>query len=55
MPSDADTLAAGGALTFFAREGHVRVQAGFEVRHTLDDRPRPSDAGWGIIRLSLAL
>jgi hypothetical protein len=57
MPAQTDTLAAGGALTFFAREGHVRVQAGFEVRHTLDDRlPHlSSNAGWGIIRLSLAL
>jgi hypothetical protein len=52
-PSDTDTLAAGGALTFFARGGHVRVQAGFEVRHTLEDRL--PNAGWGIIRLSLAL
>jgi hypothetical protein len=48
-----DTLAAGGALTFFARQGHLRVQGGLELRHTLDDR-LPS-SGWGIVRLSLAL
>jgi hypothetical protein len=49
----ADTLAAGGALTFFARDAHLRVQAGLELRHTLDDRL--PESGWAIIRASLAL
>jgi hypothetical protein len=48
-----DTLAAGGALTFFARQGHLRVQGGLELRHTLEDRL--PNSGWGIVRLSLAL
>lgn len=48
-----DTLSGGGALTFFARDAHLRVQAGLELRHTLDAR-LPS-SGWAIIRATLAL
>ena len=52
-PSPTNTLASGGALTFFMRDGHLRLQAGLELRHTLDDRL--PDSGWAIIRLSAAL
>jgi hypothetical protein len=48
-----DTLASGGGLTFFARDAHVRVQAGLELRHTLEGRL--PDSGWAIIRATLAL
>jgi hypothetical protein len=47
-----DTLAAGGALTFFLRDAHLRVQAGLELRHTVDHRL--PDSGWAIIRAMLA-
>jgi hypothetical protein len=49
----ADTLAAGGALTFFLRDAHLRFQAGVELRRTLD--ARLPDSGWAILRLSLVL
>jgi hypothetical protein len=48
-----DTLAAGGALTFFLRNAHLRFQAGAELRRTLD--ARLPDSGWAIMRLSLVL
>jgi len=48
-----DTLAGGGALTFLARDAHLRFQAGLELRHTLDHRL--PDSSWGIVRLTLAL
>ena len=48
-----DTLAGGGALTFFTREGHLRFQAGLELRHTLD--ARLADSGWAIMRATLVL
>jgi hypothetical protein len=48
-----DTLATGGALTFLARDGHLRFQAGLELRHTVDHRL--PDSSWGIVRLTLAL
>jgi hypothetical protein len=51
--TSADTLAGGGALTFFARDAHLRVQAGLELRHTLD--ARLASSGWAIIRATLAL
>jgi len=50
---ETDTLAGGGALTFFARDAHLRVQAGLELRRTLDHRL--PDSSWGIIRATLAL
>jgi len=53
VSSSADTLATGGALTFFTRDAHLRIQAGIELRHTLDARLR--DSGWAIIRATLAL
>jgi phosphate-selective porin O/P len=53
LPGSTDTMAAGGALTFFARDGHLRVQAGLELRHTLDARLADSD--WAIIRATLLL
>jgi hypothetical protein len=48
-----DTLASGGALTFLARHAHLRVQAGLELRHTIDHRL--PDSSWGIVRLTLTL
>jgi hypothetical protein len=49
----ADTFAAGGALTFLLRDAHLRLQAGAELRHTLD--ARLSDSGWAIMRVSFVL
>jgi hypothetical protein len=48
-----DTFGAGGALTFFARDAHLRFQGGLELRHTLDDRLPLSS--WGILRLTVTL
>jgi hypothetical protein len=48
-----DTVGTGGALTFLARDAHLRVQAGLELRHTIDHRL--PDSSWGIVRLTLAL
>jgi hypothetical protein len=48
-----DTFATGGALTFFARDGHLRLQGGVELRRTLDGRLPTSS--WGVVRLTLAL
>jgi hypothetical protein len=53
VASSADTLAAGGALTLFLRDAHLRFQAGAELRRTLD--ARLPDSGWAIMRLSLVL
>ena len=53
VPDATNTIATGGALTFFARHGHVRAQAGLELRHTLDDRL--PDSSWAIIRAMLVL
>ena len=51
--AEADTLAGGGALTFFSRHTHLRVQAGLELRHTVD--ARLPDSGWAILRASVTL
>jgi hypothetical protein len=51
--TSADTLAAGAGLTFFALDAHVRLQAGLELRRTLD--ARLPDSGWAIMRATLAL
>jgi len=52
-PGATDTFAGGGGLTFFARDAHVRVQAGLELRRTVD--ARLPDSGWAIIRATLVL
>jgi hypothetical protein len=52
-PTSADTLAGGAGLTFFAQGAHVRLQAGLELRRTLD--ARLPDSGWAIMRATLAL
>ncbi|HEY2731231.1 MAG TPA: hypothetical protein VGK52_14915 [Polyangia bacterium] len=52
-PGPTDTFAGGGGLTFYARDAHVRVQAGLELRRTLD--ARLPDSGWAIIRATLVL
>jgi hypothetical protein len=49
----ADTLAGGGALTFFLRDARLRLQAGAELRRTLDAR-LPS-SGWAIMRATFVL
>jgi hypothetical protein len=51
--SSADTFASGAGLTFFALDAHIRLQAGLELRRTLD--ARLPDSGWAIMRATLVL